>query len=61
MENRNDKEQVQKLDPEQLEKVSGGMARELVCSQCGEAFWSMAKLNDHIREKHPFKESSIIL
>ena len=28
MENRNDKEQVQELDPEQMEKVSGGLTRD---------------------------------
>ena len=62
MENRNDKDQVQELDPEQMENVSGGLTRDegLTCDQCGATFWSRAKLFAHIQEKHAVRESSII-
>ena len=61
MESRNEKEKVQELEPEKMEEVSGGVMRKLVCCHCGETFWSISKLDDHIREKHPVKESAIIL
>ena len=59
MESRNDKVQVQELEPEQLEKVIGGEFDHryghglVVCNKCGAALDNKHALEIHILEKHP--------
>ena len=60
MENRNDKEQLRELDPEQLEKASGGVIKERVCTLCGKTFYTQSRLETHIKFEHQVKEPSIL-
>ena len=60
MEERNDK--VQELDPEQMEKVTGGTEGGFacICRLCNESFPDIQAYTKHIQEKHKPRSLSVI-
>ena len=51
------KQKAQELDPELLEKVSGGIVRECTCGYCGAVFYTWGTLRAHERDVHESKVS----